>query len=240
MIKIEHTKTYATSIVEETYPSGVEKGIKSTTQVLVTDAELVLVKNTIPPADVYVNSFGFHPYLISRIEKIEVGDSILSPDKREIIVVKELLDKPSRWFDLGWRNILALPEHFSLQTLQDIVDGKLKEGKKKRCVCEEEGVVCNMPEHSLSVEGKCLVECEMIDWDSDMVSGYGGENLVPVIKLNPHITVYSVEEKIYTKEEVKTLFDKWNDDLYNGYYVAKQDVETMLDQSDKWFEQNVK
>lgn len=64
--------------------------------------------------------------------------------------------------------ILTLPEHFSPQQLQDIVDGKLKEnkylvevdcGRNEQCSCES--------------NNDCLLK---------------------VIKLNPHITIYPVEE----------------------------------------------
>lgn len=53
------------------------------------------------------------------------------------------------------------------------------------------------------------------------------------IKLNPHITIYSVEEKMYTREEVKMFLKR----LPNFYHYSIIQQAEMLDE---WFEQNVK
>ena len=52
------------------------------------------------------------------------------------------------------------------------------------------------------------------------------------VKLNPHITIYPVEEKMYTKEEVKRIASK--------AFTVKSNNDTLIDDFERWFEQNVK
>lgn len=139
-IKVEYTKTHTTDIVDETYPSGVKKGIRSYNELLVTDAELVLVECKHDEVNSIENGYGYYhkPILINRTEKIEVGD--WAYDAREGKIIKSMFNlKSYEDFEVmkNFHKILALPEHFSSQQLQDIVDGKLKEGQKLFLECEE-------------------------------------------------------------------------------------------------------
>jgi hypothetical protein len=54
------------------------------------------------------------------------------------------------------------------------------------------------------------------------------------VKLNPHITIYSVEEKMYTREEVAKLLGKF---CIDGEISKTPFSDTWIN---KWFEQNVK
>lgn len=110
--------------------------------------------------------------------------------------------------------ILALPEHFSPQQLQDIVDGKLKEGQKILLECEDVG------------------DCKEYDTDNNYCTCKDGCKDLQ-IKLNPHITIYPpVEEKMYTREEVKNIALKaYERGFIRPIYEKHFDI---------WFEQNVK
>lgn len=221
MIKVEHTKPY--EIAAKFAKVGEKNGVDSEGyDVLVTDAELVLVEDGngeyISRVQLGTGNGFCKPILISRTEKIEVGDSFYvsdlphdPPSIFKAVKVEEghsgvhgkvwILDKD--YIVLGLcKKILALPEHFSPQQLQDIVDGKLK-------------------------EGKCLVECEQIDvdeayfevsankdFDKHHFHNYdsGGktykkefEHLYRRIKLNPHITIYPVEEKVFDFNGIEDL-----------------------------------
>lgn len=231
MIKVEHTKTHRIINSRNNFPNG--QTIDYGTQVLVTDAELVLVGlNTIPKGILWLEgrnifeavekNFGeakssdprkyITSILISRTEKIEVGELVyLVKDK----VITESNHNLEHYEDYevmrNYCKILALPEHFSPKHLQAIVDGKLKEGK---CLVE-----CN--------EGGCLnyTENKTCKTPCDTPFCY-----YPTIKLNPHITIYSVEEKVYTRLEVRTILHKFNNPQSN------EDVFKL----NTWFEQNVK
>jgi hypothetical protein len=190
MIKVEHTKSHPT----DTAAIG---GVVGWVQVA--DAELVLVYNP----DKFDSSWNYKPILISRTEKIGEGDWVT--DGERIAQVNVLtIDDPNR--DKHFK-ILALPEHFSPQQLQDIVDGRLK-------------------------EGKLVVECEI---NENIPEPHNCE----VIKLNPHITIYPVEEKMYTRDEVKQKINDFAQHIYQGYYVHKIDLETVLDTTDEWVKQNI-
>src|SRR5690606_33636935 len=123
------------------------------------------------------------PIIVSESEKIEAGDWVYNEVSKEIYQFKE--NHVSYEF-----KILALPEHFSPQQLQDIVDGKLK-------------------------EGKCLVECETRILRPELGAIFEGPSGLEylndtIIKLNPHITIYPVEEKMYTKKDFDE-FCEWID-----------------------------
>ena len=82
----------------------------------------------------------YKPILISLTEKIEVDNwsydtktnTIRKCEDNEGIDELRLYGGSKRCFKL-----LVLPEHFSPQTLQDIVDGKLKDGSKVLLEVEE-------------------------------------------------------------------------------------------------------
>lgn len=208
MIKVEHTKTITT------YDDGIVK-----TTALVTDAELVLVECKAEEGILYIPNWkyeegklhilhkgvsfsdavykAFKPILISRTEKIEVGDWLywkedypliqyIRNDGDAIMVARPESVYRSRIKASLFQKIIALPEHFSPQQLQDIVDGKLKDGDK------------------------VLVECETFkvnpEWDKPIGSEYSEER----IKLNPYITIYNVEEELLTYEQ---WFKKYQDQL---------------------------
>jgi hypothetical protein len=127
--------------------------------------------------------------------------------------------------------ILALPEHFSPKHLQDIVDGKLK-------------------------EGKVLVECELHVFADLGAYDCGGDltddvHKINRIKLNSsnHITLHKVEEKMYTGEEVKRIaWKSWHQCMIENCTTGTESDKNLptLEQDidkpvfDKWFEQNIK
>ena len=146
-MKVEHTKTHTIqTLVHEANTHG--PTIKFV-NVLVTDAELVLV-DTGTDGDypdysqqiIGVNHRWVKPYLISRTEKIEVGDWVLEymmgKPYNVIQVTKEDLDRCKINFaNRSCFKILALPEYFSLQILSKIVSGELKDGDKVLLEVEE-------------------------------------------------------------------------------------------------------
>lgn len=180
------------------------------------DAELVLVDldsndcHWVPLSEkVYIskNNRYIKPIIISETEKIEEGDFGYNKT-HGIVKVTNLLWAQQE----GLQKVIALPEHFSHQQLQDIVDGKLK-------------------------EGKCLVECESFR-DVGVIAGDRG--IVNHIKLNPHITIYSVEEKMYTREEmIKNAFNFYYD-MSNRMKVPFNLISENRTNAEEWFEQNVK
>lgn len=245
MIKVENTKT-------ERLVKNLIGG--NEVDVLVTDAKLVLVECSRHEAVlrqvhgegqywVVLNVNGwlnsddkfYKPIYISETEKIEVGGFAYNYMTKRYGRVLRISQNGDITIDNGqyedtsspnnFVKVLALPEHFSPEQLQAIIDGKLKEGSK------------------------CLVECEEvinhISWDKELESKFDYEKGYPIqinqIKLNPHITIYPlVEEKMYTRDEVKEIvlsivkeISYGNEDLiyhYDGdFREAKQ-----------WFKQNVK
>ena len=168
MIKVKDTKTHKTNIIVKHDLPYIA---------LVTDAELVLVEKEFGDLEEGYIKVGKYepkwvkPILISRTEKIEVGDWYLDLEDKESINPIYQRNQIEDSVYKQCAKILALPEHFSPESLQDIVDGKLK-------------------------EGKCLVECEKDE------ESMGKLNWLSQIKLNPHITIYSVEEKMYTIKEI--------------------------------------
>lgn len=122
----------------------------------------------------------YKPILISETEKPKDGDQILLKGQ----IQKAGRDGVKNWEEAStyykWPcfKTLALPEHFSPQQLQMIVDGKLKDGDK------------------------VLVECiDLCDYEGEEIW-----EITPnkVIKLNSsnHITLYPIEEKKYTIKEI--------------------------------------
>lgn len=147
-IKIEHTKTHKTT----TYNNKTFGGILMEVNTLVTDAELILVECNPKQGDVFITSnemakklpfnadknVPFKPILISRIEKIEVGELVyLVKDK----VITESNHNLEHYEDYevmrNYCKILALPKHFSPQTLSKIISGELKDGDKVLLEVEE-------------------------------------------------------------------------------------------------------
>jgi hypothetical protein len=117
--------------------------------------------------------------------------------------------------------ILALPEHFSPEQLQMIVDGKLKDGDKVLVECDDKWVKVA---YSMDVE-------KFNKWVKVAYS----MDVEKFIKLNSsnHITLYKVEEKMYTREELISIGRKLAEYVYLNDINSNEMVE-------KWFEQNVK
>lgn len=231
MIKVEHTKTHNILKHEWNVGEGNYKNsshFKRYENVLVADVELVLVEASGEGNTILVNQLWVKPIQISRTEKPEKDSWVaiirnyteykyerVSPEWiiRQVDWIEEetwVYTKDSSFNHLGrciGKNvfkILALPEHFSSQQLQDIVDSKLK-------------------------EGKCLVECEEI-YDEETIAKASGFSLkVPVniqhkIKLNPHITIYNVEEKMYPEKFVNWLIGKQDAErMYQKYLQETKD-----------------
>lgn len=175
--------------------------------ILVTDAKLVLVEckkeeallieceeklyiykeaRLTPPQ--WLNDVTWYkPILISETEKIEVGDWFYWSGTTPKIEKAEASYTTNRYIS----KILALPEHFSPQQLQMIVDGKLKDGQALLVECES---------FNPKLE---ITEPEIIFPDGTPYNGKMVLSIEHKIKLNPHITIYPVEEKMYTREEVK-------------------------------------
>lgn len=234
MIKVEHTKTHV----------AIPQGKSMYHDVLVAPATLVLVPCKSGEALLFSLPNGFQymlklhyvdtlphpvkwfiPIFISETEKIEVGDLSACYDctTNEFVgigTVEEIYENNIAWcsdhkerlnYQFICRKILSLPEHFSPQQLQMIVDGKLKDG------------------------GKVLIECEQ-----STVAAWAGPNMIRKhgsgifgIKLNPHITIYPVEEKMVPLSEVRIIAEKAaKQAAFYGWYTPERFKE--------WFEQNVK
>jgi hypothetical protein len=168
MTKVEHTKTHIVDV-----PNGTASGRHTLHEsVLVTDAELVLVECTKEEVErfegirlSYITKW-VKPLLIAKNEKPFIGDWIY--DSYDLLIYRcgDRTDLHGHTHKL-----LAFPKDFNPSQLQDIVDGKLK-------------------------EGKCLVECEIHDeWlKENPPFDNNKEKAYFQIKLNPHITIYPVEE----------------------------------------------
>lgn len=193
MIKVEHTKAHNIVLFET---SAGER----TKQVLVTEAKLVLVECKPKEGLLYIPNWkheegklhlltknvslvdavykAFKPTLISRTERIMDGDWILEyqfvgiPYQIIQVTKNDLIRCLHNHKNHNCFKILALPEHFSPEQLQMIVDGKLKDGMTVLLKCENKTIRY----------GSCT-KGEGVTMDS------------LVIKLNPHITIYNLENR---------------------------------------------
>lgn len=186
MTKVEHTKIHEIPLRLLPTMHGLV-ATRPRTTALVADAELVSVEEkllTVP--SIQVNGRLVKPILISYDEKIEVGDWVYQNRGNGDLEIFQIKNEYTIARDIQ-KKILVLPEHFSPQQLQDIVDGKLK-------------------------EGKCLVECErgeeikVTETDSKGKAEKWNHLKATKIKLNPHITIYPVEEKMYTERELEISY----------------------------------
>lgn len=232
MIKVEHTRIHV----------AIPNGKSMYHDVSVTDAELVLVdtkgKGQLMPYHVKPISYTtyYSPILISRTEKIEVDWKGWAYKKDVKGQLFEHFYTTNSWYDDA-KKVLALPEHFSPEHLQMIVDGKLKDGDKVLVECIKEKPTA-MTYNGVNSRGDYLYYCPKCGWGGSymgigQVHCYKDECRETTVKLNPHITIYSVEEKMYTREEVFSILQKFHDaPVYSG-----TDMSSYLH---KWFEQNVK
>lgn len=74
----------------------------------------------------------YKPIIISETEGYDLNDFIL--DGKEI---HQLKNPQGLYFADDLKKVLALPEHFSKQTLQDIISGELKDGDEFYIECEQ-------------------------------------------------------------------------------------------------------
>lgn len=263
MIKVEHTKTITT------YEDGIVK-----TTALVTDAELVLVECK-PEEHLIYKGFSedlflkgsndhklvynhegehFKPILISRTEKIyfddwfenEFGAKIrkCKTSSEDNVFIYDENNNP--YYRKTCNKILALSEHFSPQQLQDIVDGKLKDGDKVFIECIQEEPI-PMTYKGVDSRGDYLYYCPKCGWGGSymgigQVHCYKDECRETTVKLNPHITIYPVEERrMYTREEMEEKAVAFAVDMFNKNYKLDIAFRAQCNDSVKeWFEQNVK
>lgn len=237
-IKVTNTKIYKSTYGDKQYRDAPN-------EVLVVEGKLVLVKCIAGDSLLWQGYKGdlklspyytrdiknkyYKPIIISETEKIEIGDWMYEAIGHNIFK-KEF----ERIYTSDYK-ILALPEHFSPKHFQAIVDGKMKDGDKVLVECEEKGDISvtetdknNKPEQWVYLKIKC-------------------------IKLNQsnHIAFHKVEEKMYTKEEIKVLMNKLVEDSSDGmiYKNEYNNGDGHFDSDgpylepnafNKWFEQNIK
>lgn len=185
-------------------------------KVPVAEAKLVLVEcnkvNPVVKGEFMLNGKFYTPILISETEKIEVGDKGFDTEDRVIRAYVFTEDTPT------YKKVLALPEHFSPKHLQSIVDGKIKDGDKVLVECEKK------------IEDNPTWKEDYIRFGIKSKEWYE-------IKLNSsnHITLHKVEEKVYTRDEVKKITDS----MYN-YIDQRWNHGWTLRRYNGWFEQNIK
>ncbi len=141
------------------------------------------------------------PIIISETEEIEVGDKAYNEINQSIINVNDSLAADILREEWKQYKTLALPEHFSPEQLQLIVDGKLKDGDE---ICLE-----------------CI---EMLNGNLSLL----GDISYKEVRLNQqnHITLIqkSISDRIQEaksnyRKKVLEIWDKkeesWDDILYN-------------------------
>jgi hypothetical protein len=172
---------------------------------LICRGKLVLISIEKDPKEIGITIFGvcYKPIIISEAEAIEDGDFGFDSLSREIIEVsgKALYFNERRTNDTDFWKILALPEHFSPEQLEDIVNGKLKDGDE------------------------VLVECEnkYFEPDSSIHSNRGWEVLAVKLNQSNHITMLPKGEGV--EESLSDRLFK----LANDFAVAKEgDIAVML------------
>ena len=185
-------------------------------EVLVAGAKLVLIEEEMKRGDIDSPLGNMKPILISETEKIEEGQVWDGYAGRIVHAAKKHLDNVGY---LRLRKILAFPKHFSPQQLQMIVDGKLKDGDKVLVECTQLKPDCKTQGHK-----RCFELCEnCYDYK--------------IIKLNPYITIYPVEEKMYTVDQIITyLAGRFQNNPPMEYILSELSKGDLT----KWFEQNVK
>lgn len=102
------------------------------------------------------------------------------------------------------KKILALPENFSPKYLQAIVDGKMKNGNK------------------------VLIECERVT--DDEVYFQGLKEYKINLNSSNHVTLHTIEEKLYTKTEMRDHFMKF---IWKFTNIHLEDI-------DEYFNNNIK
>jgi len=171
---------------------------------------------------IYITGRGWaKPIIISETEKIEDGtDAYLN----NAIVRATAGNRATKITELGGKKILALPEHFSPEQLQMIVDGRLKDGDKVLVECDGkpiypgcEGYQCNHP----------LDPVEYTCDNEKCANGCIKEEFIEFIKLSPHISLYPIEEKMYTLDHFITELKRFG----REHILTSQDIHEFK----KWF-----
>lgn len=145
-------------------------------------------------------------FVVSETENIEVGDYVYNQSNGNIFKTDNVLQSNNcNHNEIGkpFKKILILPENFSPEIIEDIVNGKLKNGEK------------------------VLIRCEAMpnEFDNPMSNPEGVHNTEDSeyeIKLNEknHISFYSIEE--YKKRQLKSLFRSYFEGV--GDYVEPIDA----------------
>lgn len=260
MIKIEHTKTHTVTIPR------FDPNDCNILNVLVTDGKLVLVWGDCRKEEFYKYNIESHdktqfakPILISETEKIEDGELCLLSNGN---IVKYEGDQGLK-HTLNPKKVLALPEHFSPEQLQMIVDGKLRDGDKVLVECEKNIIYnkvwwcedhkpvkyqnfSNVIPTSIYQEGsstglqyKVHIALPTGQIKVDLSEIEIEENNQMIIKLNPHITIYPVEEKMLPMSLVKVACEQAFDRVINLPHDTTS-FSTWWEEHQEWFEQNVK
>lgn len=232
MIKVTNTKTHK---IGDQYSMDFPKNVT------VTEGKLVLIEEPTPNRQNQIlwrnkndqllltrsssnDLIAIKPIIISETEKIEVGDWWYGGETRQsLFQVKDEKDLAykthvSEKFIIKYNKVLVLPEQFSQQQLELIVEGVYKDGDKLLIEVERK--------HSLGGSADC--------GDIDLYDGSYDYNQ---IKLNQqgHCILYKVEEKMYTETQVLDVL----------YEMIKQsnkllDFDNKRSKVKEWFEKNVK
>lgn len=200
----------------------------------VAEAKLVLVEDKLGRF-IMINDRLVKPILISETEKIGKGDWARHTNKDigEVVLVNQddgtyEMKLPDGEINGGLsivngKKILALSEHFSPKHLQAIVDSKMKDGDKVLVECIDNTYI-----HQGSGKYHDDEPVRMKKY-LDLPEQY--------IKLSSsnHITLYKIEEKMYSEEQVKATLKKF------ATYIDKDKVQSpsiYRQISDQWFELN--
>lgn len=202
-IKVKDTRMHK-KIVTSKNTFDASCGLMDTIDIPVAEAKLVLVECNIHeslivvgPTEMWLTKEGVYiaptkvkfvkPILISETEKIEVGDYYYNSSSKNIVACLYEYEAVASSSNPECFKILAFPEHFSEKHLQALVDMvRLKMGDKVLVECQEWNQI------------KALTKPESLSF---------------TIKLNSHfhITLHSVEKKMYSEEEVIKLLVKERD-----------------------------
>lgn len=255
-IKVKETKIFEDELAHE--------------DVLVVEAKLVLVPCKVEDKPIlFRNSQGkfslgikepvsmWNPLLVSETEKIYDGDwrirlDVQSTDYEFLIrchipssnIIKEVhRDNIEREiYKRPFYKVLALPKHFSLQQLQMIVDGKLKDGDKvliecyNSCPCQLDR--CENLIYSIKLNSSNHITLYRIDSISNNCKEHCVLSVNKFGKINECQTNGCISKRLetdtfYTKEKIHELFHEFNQTGYS--YRPRTYKETQ-----EWLDEHVK
>jgi hypothetical protein len=156
------------------------------------EAKLVLINKTGLPDHWIGNSlYGKTPILISETEEMLKDDWYLQNMERPVQSASGEMEKGDYW---NSKKILALPEHFTPKQLQDIVDGKMKDGDKVMVECGSR--------HSVNpLKGKRYVYCTI----KQPLTLHKAEESWDEVEESLYYLAESKEEEKHFKKAVKYL-----------------------------------